>query len=700
MAHQVSELLDALPLCASTPPLENESVPDGVRYVTHTRPEFVAPPLTLDSSDLADAQVVVITASAAVGKSMLAEYIALRTGAVLWDLSRAMVGNNFAVGTLAMSHGTARLSSTVGMLQSGTFLVVADALDEARLRVTFDAFTAFLDDLARQIARPLPLGKPSIVLTARSETAEFTAEWLGELDVNVALVEIDFFEEGDARDFVDKQLASRKVALTPVIHEAEDLIFSRTLQLLGCSPDDPWPLDPARRFLGYAPVLAATARYLSSSANPKRLVEDLAARHQDGPIWDFLFALARDILLREQTKFLEGFREVVRLKAELIGFHDWDALFTPDEQCALLVTNALGIEPPHSSAPSEIHDEYRAEAQSWLPEHAFTGPNPRLFSSPVFEDFTYASVLVHGDERVRAAMRARTANARYRPTEMLARFAIALADAPLLAEDMPVLYESLLAADGAGRDMALSIVETDDGELSATVLFGRELLSFALVAAGEPLRFITRLGRAAIAVRTSAIYLGVSGRLFEVGPDTFIIAPSVEVSAETLFVVAPKGAPADSLEVVIIAGALTASDPTLRFVHGKEHFAAQTPRGALYPFADRTLKSTRFPARLTEEDRQAATAFFRLAGHFKTEGYGGGLGSHADPIERMANRSPLIRAVLDVGQEKAIVVRDGAFYRLYPSMLGLDYRAVRAQELTPEAAEFAQAVAAVAAQSG
>ncbi len=47
-----------------------------------------------------------------------------------------------------MSHGSHALSDTIRAIQAGDFLVIADALDEARLRVNFDAFTTFLDDLS------------------------------------------------------------------------------------------------------------------------------------------------------------------------------------------------------------------------------------------------------------------------------------------------------------------------------------------------------------------------------------------------------------------------------------------------------------------------------------------------------------------------------------------------------------------------
>src|SRR4051794_23238209 len=127
--HGLDDLLNALPRCADAPPLVEEP-PPGIRYVQGERSEFVRPPLTVDQQELSEAQVVIISAPAAVGKSVLAEHIALRTGGVLWDLSRARVGNNYALGTLAAAHGVQALGGLLQAMWEGKFLVIADALDE------------------------------------------------------------------------------------------------------------------------------------------------------------------------------------------------------------------------------------------------------------------------------------------------------------------------------------------------------------------------------------------------------------------------------------------------------------------------------------------------------------------------------------------------------------------------------------------
>src|SRR6266508_599169 len=102
MADSLDVLLRFLPQTGDSPTLRPEIEP-RIRYVTDSRPEFVEPPLSLDPGGLDESKAVVVSAPAAVGKTMLAEHLALNTGGSLWDLGQFHVGNNFAVGTLAQA---------------------------------------------------------------------------------------------------------------------------------------------------------------------------------------------------------------------------------------------------------------------------------------------------------------------------------------------------------------------------------------------------------------------------------------------------------------------------------------------------------------------------------------------------------------------------------------------------------------------
>jgi hypothetical protein len=92
-------------------------------------------------------------------------------------------------------------------------------------------------------------------------------------------------------------------------------------------------------------------------------------------------------------------------------------------------------------------------------------------------------------------------------------------------------------------------------------------------------------------------------------------------------------------------------------------------------------------------EKDATQALFRVASYFKSEGYAG-LGSYAEPIDRLAARNESAQAVLEVGQEQGIITKDGSIYHFHPDVIGLDFRAVQLHTLPPEAAPFIQEVAA------
>jgi hypothetical protein len=72
---------------------------------------------------------------------------------------------------------------------------------------------------------------------------------------------------------------------------------------------------------------------------------------------------------------------------------------------------------------------------------------------------------------------------------------------------------------------------------------------------------------------------------------------------------------------------------------------------------------------------------------FKTEGYEG-LGSYAEPIDRMASRSDAVRQVLETAIEKRVITKEGAIYKFHPGELGLDFAAVQMHKLSERAREF------------
>ena len=138
--------------------------------------QFVAPALSeVTPVEKGRTSVVLVSAPGAVGKTMLAERIAVEKHSPIWNLGAVQVGHDFATGTVAGTFGDDLFSTVTTELREGRRVIVFDALDEARLRAGEANFEGFLDGIADRF-RP-PRAK---VLLGRKETVDWAALWLND----------------------------------------------------------------------------------------------------------------------------------------------------------------------------------------------------------------------------------------------------------------------------------------------------------------------------------------------------------------------------------------------------------------------------------------------------------------------------------------------------------------------------------------
>ncbi len=615
---------------------------------------------------------------------MLAEHLAHRSGAVFWDLAGFLLGDNFAIGTLASAHGQTVLGDVLERLKQGSFAIIADALDEARLRVSFDAYVAFLGDLAKLTLKGSTPGRPPFVLLARAETAELAVEWLRESEVAVAALTIEFFDREQAHDFVNRQIAAadhdpREGGLA----RAKQAIFAQALTLFGVDADaEAWP-DDARRFLGYAPVLVAISRYLVETGNPQRIVEQFTGNEKPEGLWELLTTLIDGILKREQQKFLEGFRDSLDADLATKAGHE---LFAPDEQRDWLLHRVLGTAPPELRLPTELEGVYRTEVQGWLPEHPFVGATQGAFASPVFEDYVYAQALLGNNPQAKEGVREKVVAASYRPTELLARFLFATDDwnKQLEVADLPSLYESLAAAKETGEEMWLQLSD-GEGELEVAIDLGAKNIELSLLDDGSPISFTRQLGRASIELAEHRIRLGNEDKPFEIGPEVTLNAPEIEIAAESLLV---RYNDEQDGAVILSAESILVVPPQLRVDGGGDGLKIRSEGTLTYPLVNHRIEMD-VPEHLEQAEIDASQVLFRVLGFFKSEGYEG-LGAHAEPIDRRARRNQRFGEMLSYAMSHDLISKEKKIYRLHPEVLGLDFLKVRAHIITSETAGFLQ----------
>ena len=221
-------------------------------------PSFTEAPLNL-SAQLSEgrqpenSQAILVSAPGAVGKSTLARQIASATGAVYIDLALAD-----PVGANTLSGGLAK-SGLFSSWSENKTTVLIDGLDEARIKVTQEAFEAFLRDVASLcLNRTMP-----IMLFGR--TGSIQDAWLVlEGEIQTSVLEIGYFNEERAVEFTYARMRALKKdsSHAAVAKDAIELLLKK---LRAQTKDD------GDTFSGYAPVLQAVAGRVAFEDNPSAL---------------------------------------------------------------------------------------------------------------------------------------------------------------------------------------------------------------------------------------------------------------------------------------------------------------------------------------------------------------------------------------------------------------------------------------------
>lgn len=308
---KLDALLATLTQVATEPKLDGPfktTPPKAVRYAEKTPAWFVVPDVSqhppIENTHTA---VVLVSARAAVGKSTAAAFIADKLAAPLWDLSKLSVGHGFVAGTLIDTYNPARVPDLLKKLAIGEFAIVIDALDEARIHGGIpNQLDLLMDDVAACCGTTARIG-PSFVMLGRVDTCGVAAEKLTSLGVPFSRVEVQYFDEVDARDFILRRLDSLgHTAHRGTPAQARDFkaalsaVFDGVVKAMNVSPASPWNDVELRRFLGYAPVLVAVAMYLKGWVDYKAMLADWHRKAVTGDQWQVLCKIMNALLEREQ----------------------------------------------------------------------------------------------------------------------------------------------------------------------------------------------------------------------------------------------------------------------------------------------------------------------------------------------------------------------------------------------------------------
>ena len=424
---------------------------------------FVEPTLTLMEGDASTAKILIVSAPGAVGKSSFARHLSRAVKFAAIDLSQASpLGGNFFKGGVANAFGWNALSDAA----NGELGLIVDALDEAQLRATPQAYAAGLVDLASIAATEKAL---PTVLFGRTLAAEEAWLQLSEAGYDACLFQIDFFDEARAKIYISNKLpilAQRSASVKAAFENHPDAFRHLALEIRRRLTS----LDAGAeaRFAGYAPVLDAICAFTleSDALNPQARLADLEADSQI----KLIRSVSEAILVREQGK----------LHAQLIESRpdapraEIATLYNAEEQLRRVASQLFGVaapEPPAISDPA-LRDSYSEMIAQFMPQHPFLDGKSTGPANLVFAGYVMVWALTKGGmaELARKALRSRSTFISGVLFDLYVQWLDDSADKVLPLSDIGPLYEALKSQIATGQRASLEIAE-DEGATSLVVNF-------------------------------------------------------------------------------------------------------------------------------------------------------------------------------------------------------------------------------------
>ena len=444
-------------------------------YRVKEEPFYIGTNFKQISSNL-NSRFILISAPGATGKSAFGKHIAYTHNALYWNLAEISIGDGTFQGTLYRALGVSRISEYAKCLQNAEMTLVIDAFDEAEIisgRKNVENFLLEANEFLEESS------KPSIVLLSRTETAQNIATLFRANTIPYIHVEIDFFPEGRAKEFVLKSAEKRK-AITPAIQDCVQQYFDNIHTLV---PDK----DSQQRFLGYAPVLEAIAAHISEITNTAKLLSEL----RDGTDEIFLIRRIMDNLLdREHQKFVAAFRE--KIKEDVGKISDWEAVYSKNEQLVRILNYILLGEITYSdycvdNLPDLFREDYLETIKLFLPQHPFiqnsfgsnSGQAQVDFTGPAFRDFSLASIILQPEHEASAELYyQREDSTAHFPSQLFWDYYIDINKNRINSCHFSYLFEAYKSKINVGYQTYLDISQDIDGTCATfRITKGKEIIA-------------------------------------------------------------------------------------------------------------------------------------------------------------------------------------------------------------------------------
>lgn len=621
----------------------------GWTLLDRTLPTFTEAPLHLNEalslSEAGTASILLISAPGAVGKTTLAKEIAAETGAVYIDLAQAdPVGGNTISGGLAKS-------GLYDAWRADTTTLLIDGLDEARIRVTQEAFEAFLQDIA-QLARGRRL---PVILFGRTGAIQDSWIPLAEQDAPCAVLEIGFYDTNASIAFATAYLRAKKPDSPhfDVELQAVKLLLDR---LRGEAASD------GDRFSGYAPVLQAVVERVLLEDNPASLI----AQIEKGQRPVTLQTVVSAILERERSKL-----ETLPLQED----GAMSRLYSAKEQLSRLVARVYDLPPP--APPSLSSDDaqmYTAALETWVPEHPFLDGG-RKPSSAVFEAVIAAEALRTAQSASSAVARELARGSAANPFLSEFYFPESATTVPQIpAEHIGVVYASLRARLTIGDHASLQIEGAEDGHDEEALRAEVEIF-VSRSDASEPrvLNFETeqvgviKLGKY---IEDAEVFAPLATVEIGTGSEALLVAP-VSVQCQQLKISCDKlivegGRDSDAVDVFLEADSIESSLTTQPYLRSKAKLSVAWPAARAHPWTAFATEPTTAGNPLVDEGLRRLRKFITA---FRSHSRGE-LARYRKKIEHERMTKGTGAKVLKALIDNEVLTLRNAMYILDPTRLG------------------------------
>ena len=346
--------------------------------------------------DDSECKFILFSAPGAVGKTAMARHIAKNYGGFYWNVAKTRVTQAVFAGELAHAVGLtegSRYTQFIHDMNNGEALVVLDAFDEAALISGYDGVRDFLLEIGRDVLKNS--ASPSVILMARTGTAEFITKLCSEFSIGVKEYSIDYFDEDDAPKFIEEYLISRGIRTNAAQKNYVEKYLDEIKNKIRNNNSD------VRTFIGYAQVLMILSRRFETLFMENKLPKNVSLPTSTNDNGTLIYDIIQELLRREEGK-LENFRESIREKySELGREHVVDDLYTVKEQLirlqyfTLLEGNiALNDYKPCELLMPEEQSRYDELLHEWLPQHVFLRDRKIM---PVFRDYLFAEALLDSE---------------------------------------------------------------------------------------------------------------------------------------------------------------------------------------------------------------------------------------------------------------------------------------------------------------